>query len=107
MLFVLFIVSLLGALAFNNGKVMGKITLFGNRRCSDDLIDILGLREEHDTTRQIAALQKIEEDECWLDGEVPWIFSKKNETNNNTVSTKVAATLFDPLEPCSIGHLLF
>lgn len=102
MLLTLLLISLLGALAFNRVRVMGKVIIFGKRRCSDDLIDILGSREEYDTILQ------IEEEEAWIDGEVPWTFSKKNDTdNNNTVSSKPGPTLFDPLEPCSIGHLLF
>jgi hypothetical protein len=101
MLFTLFIISLLGTFAFTRVRVFGKVTIFGNRRCSDDLIDILGMREKYDNTAQ------LEEEESWLDGEVPWIFYKKNDTNNSTVSFKVEPKPFDPLEPCSIGHLLF
>jgi hypothetical protein len=107
MLFTLFMITLFGAIAFNRVRVSGKVNMFGKRRCSDDLIDILGLRQEYDNTAQIVALPQAGEEDSWLDGEVPWIFNKKNDTDNNSTLVKIIPTPFDPFEPCTIGHLLF
>lgn len=108
MRFTLFIISLLGALAFNRVRVLGK-NILGKRKCSDDMIDILGLRNEYETVPRIIAQPQTEEEEegSWLDGEVPWTFNKKNDTDDNsTITVKIMPTP-DPFEPCAIGHLLF
>jgi hypothetical protein len=51
--------------------------------------------------------QVVLSENTWYEGEVPWNITDDNDSNNgnHTISVKVTPPTFDPLEPCSIGHL--
>jgi hypothetical protein len=108
MLFILFFISLLGTVAFRKIHVFGESKFINKRRCSDDLLTILGLnRDSESTVRTIIPKllpeQVVLPENTWYEGEVPWNVTDDND--NHTISVKITPPTFDPLEPCSIGHL--
>jgi len=106
MLFILFFISLLGTVAFRKIRVFGESNNIIKRRCSDDIIDILRLRHNYESRVRIIVPAQMPPENTWFEGEVPWNITDDNNTSsdNNTISVKVTPP-FDPLEPCSIGHL--
>ena len=111
MLFVLFFISLLGTVAFRNVRVFGESNIIIKRGCSDDLLTMLSLRPTTDSSARIIVSRPLPEkvllpENTWFEGEVPWNVTDDNDKNDNhTISVKVTPPTFDPLEPCSIGHL--
>jgi hypothetical protein len=104
MLFTLFIIGLLGTFAFRGVRMVGDSNLIRNRCCNDDIIDILRFRQKAQASSRKIIVPQIQPENTWLEGEVPWIFNK-NETDNDNISVTSIPPPFDPLEPCSIGHL--
>jgi len=110
MLFILFFISLLGTVAFRKIHVFGESKFINKRRCSDDLLTILGLKPDSESTVPIIMAKLLPEqvvlpENTWYEGEVPWNVTDDNNNENHTISVKITPPTFDPLEPCSIGHL--
>jgi len=108
MLFILFFISLLGTVAFRKIHVFGESKFINKRRCSDDLLTILGLKPDSESGARtiipkLLPEQVVLSENTWYEGEVPWNVTDDND--NHTISVKITPPTFDPLEPCSIGHL--
>jgi hypothetical protein len=113
MVFWLFILTAFVAHSFRLGNVRGDLRRNTEtnlrRNCADNLLDIIGFVDKYnDPVIRVKVKPQILylHENTWTEGEVPWTFNDTT-SDNDTLSTKTNIPFgpFDPLEPCSIGHL--
>uniref|UniRef100_A0A6C0D699 Uncharacterized protein n=1 Tax=viral metagenome TaxID=1070528 RepID=A0A6C0D699_9ZZZZ len=64
-------------------------------------MEILGLTKKERTAVRVIVPEYFHSENTWTEGEVPWNITD----DNDTIPVTAKVPTFDPLEPCSIGHL--